>query len=129
MMKRHVMVLSLYDLIHHLKRRYEFDLALMQDLVELVAYCQIDSVRANGVESIYSNAPAYISPLELIDEDLRISFSSLYPKSRYHNLLEAAVDVWQELPSEDLYWRMVSDIRDPKFHVRWRQTDLILELS
>ena len=128
-MKRCVVILSMYDLIHHLRQRYELETRTLRDLVELVAYCQIDSVRANGVESIYSSVPAYISPLELIEEDLRVQFSSICSKSLYRRLRLAALDVWHELPTEDRYWPMIADVRDPKFALRWNRTDLMLELS
>lgn len=128
-MKRYVIILSLYDLVHELKDRYELPLTVLRDVIELVAYCQIDSVRANGVESIYARTPAYISPIDLIDEDLRIGFANLYPKARYEFLRRAALEAWQELPPEELYWRHVNDVRDPRFNVRWSKTDLILEVS
>jgi hypothetical protein len=129
MMKHYVIILSMYDLVHELKRQYELPLTVLRDVIELVAYCQIDSVRANGVESIYSPTPAYISPLDLIDEDLRITFSGLYPKSRYEQLKRVALEAWQELPPEETYWRQTHDVRDPRFKVRWHKTDLILEVS
>lgn len=128
-MKRYVIILSMYDLVHELNDRYEFPFDVLKDLIEMVAYCQIDTVRANGVESIYARVPAFISPIDLIDEDIRVTFSSLYPKVRYEHLRRAAIDAWEELPSEEIYWQHVNDLRDPKFNVRWSKTDLILEVS
>lgn len=128
-MKRHLMILSLYDAIHHLKSQYDFDLILLKDLIELVAFSQIDSVRANGAESIFSDVPAYVSPYDLIRDDLRAQFGNGVPKERLRRLNDAVLEIWQELPPEDLYWRLVDDLLDPTFKIRWQQTDLILEIA
>jgi hypothetical protein len=119
----------MYNVLCDLRLRYELPRELLLDLIELVAYCQIDSVRANGIEAIFSEQPAYISPIDFIDEDIRIAFSSLYPKHRYQILKEAAIQAWKELPHEEVYWEHVNDLPNPQFNVRWYGSDLILEVS
>ena len=129
MKNKSVILLSMYNVLCDLRLRYELPNQLLLDLIELVAYCQIDSVRANGIEAIFSDQPAYISPIDFIDEDIRIAFSSLYPRHRYQILKEAAIHAWKELPSEESYWEHVNDLPNPRFNVRWYGSDLILEVS
>lgn len=124
-----VFLLSMYNVLCDLRARYELPHELLLDLIELVAYCQIDSVQANGIEAIYSDQPTYISPVDFIDEEVRVSFSNLYPKHRYQIVKAAAIHAWKELPTEETYWDGVIDLKDPKFNVRWWGSDLILEVS
>lgn len=127
--RKTVLLLSMYNVLCNLRMRFELPHQVLLDLIELVAYCQIDSVRANGIEAIYSDRPTYISPTEFIDEDVRIAFSNLYPKERFQVVKEAAMQAWMELPNEEVYWEKVDDLRDPKFNVVWYGSDLILEVS
>lgn len=124
-----IIILSMYDLLYELRVRHELSNALLRDLIELVAYCQIDSVRANGVESIFSETPAYICPMDFIDEDLRVMFSNLYPKPCYRKIKSAAAEALLELPPEESYWERVRDLKDPQFNLKWNGSDLILEVS
>jgi hypothetical protein len=116
----------MYESLGFLKESLQLPTYLAQELIEMTIYCQLETVKMNGIESVYGAGSSYISVYETLDDflDQKLLLEPS-PISR-RKLRRAALNVLGALPDHDGYWDAL--IHQDTLHCRihWRSSDVLI---
>lgn len=126
MNRRPLLILSMHESLGYLKDALQLPPFLARELVELTIYCQLETVKMNGVECVYGEGLPYVSVYETLDDflDQKLLLEPVTIPRRH--LRHAALNILGNLPDHDDYWERLIDHDTLHCQIHWRSSDVLI---